>query len=82
MKAFSALDGVGMQPAAPRGHRRRLDHRQPGAGGRRIARAASASTHVLLDVADKLAAWHALRAQLGIAAEACAHIGDDLPTCR
>ena len=44
-----------------------------------IARAASNVAHVLLDVADKLAAWNALRERLGIAPEACAHIGDDLP---
>ena len=35
--------------------------------------------HVLLDVSDKLTAWNALREKLGIAPEACAHIGDDLP---
>ena len=33
----------------------------------------------MLDIADKLSAWNALREQLGIAPEACAHIGDDLP---
>jgi 3-deoxy-D-manno-octulosonate 8-phosphate phosphatase (KDO 8-P phosphatase) len=35
--------------------------------------------HVVLDAADKLAAWEALRKDLGFAPDACAHIGDDLP---
>jgi 3-deoxy-D-manno-octulosonate 8-phosphate phosphatase (KDO 8-P phosphatase) len=34
---------------------------------------------VVLDAADKLAAWEALRKDLGFAPDACAHIGDDLP---
>jgi 3-deoxy-D-manno-octulosonate 8-phosphate phosphatase (KDO 8-P phosphatase) len=33
----------------------------------------------MLDIADKLEAWNALRTQLDIAPSACAHIGDDLP---
>ena len=32
-----------------------------------------------LEAADKLASWSALRADLGMAPEQCAHIGDDLP---
>jgi len=78
MKAFSALDGVGMHmlgragitvawitgSAAPA-----VEHR-----ARRLN-----VKHVLLDIADKLSAWNALRERLGIAPEACAHIGDDLP---
>ncbi|MFO1325692.1 MAG: HAD hydrolase family protein [Burkholderiales bacterium] len=77
-KAFSALDGVGINllvragivvawitgSAAPA-----VTHR-----ARRLN-----VTHVMLDVPDKLAAWESLRAKLGVAAEACAHIGDDLP---
>src|SRR5205085_8825118 len=35
--------------------------------------------YVIQDAADKLTAWTALRSDLGIAAEECAHIGDDLP---
>jgi len=35
--------------------------------------------YVLLDIADKLAAWNTLREKLGFAPEDCAHIGDDLP---
>ena len=77
-KAFSALDGVGLNllrranvtvawitgSAAPAvAHRaRQLD-----------------IPYVILDAADKLASWSALRADLGFAADQCAHIGDDLP---
>ncbi len=78
MKAFSALDGVGIHmlkrigitvawitgSAAPA-----VTHR-----ARRLK-----IEHVMLDIGDKLEAWNALRDKLGIAPEACAHIGDDLP---
>ena len=78
MKAFSALDGVGLNllgragivvawitgSAAPA-----VEHR-----ARRLN-----IKHVILDAADKLAAWDELRARLGFAPDACAHIGDDLP---
>jgi 3-deoxy-D-manno-octulosonate 8-phosphate phosphatase (KDO 8-P phosphatase) len=77
-KAFSALDGVGLNllargnvtvawitgSAAPAvAHRARQLHVE----------------YVILDASDKLTAWNALRADLGFAAEECAHIGDDLP---
>ena len=39
-KAFSALDGVGMHLLGSAGIVGRVDHRQPRAGGRRIARGA------------------------------------------
>ena len=35
--------------------------------------------HVVLGVENKAGPWDNLRAQLGIPAEACAHVGDDLP---
>ena len=35
--------------------------------------------HVVLGAENKLAPWERLRAELGIAAAECAHIGDDLP---
>jgi len=77
-KAFSALDGVGMHllgqaeivvawitgSPAPA-----VEHR-----ARRLK-----VPYVLLDIADKLAAWNTLREKLGMAPEHCAHIGDDLP---
>ena len=77
-KAFSALDGVGLNllargniivawitgSAAPAvAHRARQLHVE----------------YVVQDAADKLAAWNALRRDLGIAPEESAHIGDDLP---
>jgi len=77
-KAFSALDGVAMHllgkadivvawitgSPAPA-----VEHR-----ARRLK-----VPYVLLDIADKLAAWNTLREKLGFAPEDCAHIGDDLP---
>ncbi len=33
----------------------------------------------MLDAHDKLTPWERLRGELGLAAAACAHIGDDLP---
>jgi 3-deoxy-D-manno-octulosonate 8-phosphate phosphatase (KDO 8-P phosphatase) len=77
-KAFSALDGVGLNllargnvtvawitgSAAPAvAHRARQLRVQ----------------YVILDASDKLTAWNALRQDLGLEAAQCAHIGDDLP---
>jgi 3-deoxy-D-manno-octulosonate 8-phosphate phosphatase (KDO 8-P phosphatase) len=36
-------------------------------------------THVLSGAADKRGPWERLRESLGVAADACAHVGDDLP---
>jgi len=78
MKAFSALDGVGLNLLARAGiavawitgsAAPAVTHR-----ARRLG-----VLHVCLDVADKLAAWEALRQRLGFAAAECAHVGDDLP---
>ena len=78
MKAYSALDGVGLDMLARAGI----------AVGWITGSAAPAVTHrarklniqhVILDAADKVPPWEALRQQLGIAPEACAHVGDDLP---
>lgn len=33
----------------------------------------------MLGAERKIAPWERLRAELGVAAEACAHVGDDLP---
>ena len=35
--------------------------------------------HVVLDARDKLTPWERLRGELRLAADECAHIGDDLP---
>ena len=77
-KAYSALDGVGIG----------LLHR----AGIAVAWITGSSlpavthrarrcnvAHVVLGAADKHAPWEALRAELGIAAADCAHMGDDLP---
>jgi 3-deoxy-D-manno-octulosonate 8-phosphate phosphatase (KDO 8-P phosphatase) len=77
-KAFSALDGLGIGllqragitvawitgSSAPA-----VSHR-----ARRLGVA-----HVVLGASEKHTPWEALRTQLGLAAEHCAHIGDDLP---
>lgn len=76
-KAFCALDGVAM-------------HRLAGAGivvawitgstAPAVAHRAQQLRipHLVLDAHDKLVPWERLRSELGIAAEQCAHIGDDL----
>ncbi len=78
MKAFSALDGVGCNLLARAGivigwitgsAAPAVTHRARQLG---IA-------HVILNSADKLPAWDALRTRLGFAPQECAHIGDDLP---
>ncbi len=77
-KAFCALDGVAMNllrhagivvawitgSAAPAVTHRAQQLRIP---------------HLVLDAHDKLTPWERLRGELGLAADACAHIGDDLP---
>jgi 3-deoxy-D-manno-octulosonate 8-phosphate phosphatase (KDO 8-P phosphatase) len=77
LKAFSALDGVAM-------------HRLAAAGivvAWITGSAAAAVTHraqqlriphLVLDAHDKRVPWERLRAELGLAPEQCAHIGDDL----
>lgn len=78
MKAFSALDGVGLNLLA------RADIVVgwiTGSAAPAVAHRARklGVHHLIMDAADKFAAWEALRARLGMAPEACAHIGDDLP---
>ncbi|HKU87174.1 MAG TPA: HAD hydrolase family protein [Casimicrobiaceae bacterium] len=77
-KAYSALDGVAINllaragivvawitgSAAPSVTHRAQQLRVP---------------HVVLDAHDKMTPWQRLRGELGLAAEQCAHIGDDLP---
>jgi 3-deoxy-D-manno-octulosonate 8-phosphate phosphatase (KDO 8-P phosphatase) len=77
-KAFCALDGVAMNmlaragivvawitgSAAPAVTHRAQQLRIP---------------HVVLDAHDKLTPWQRLRGELRLAADECAHIGDDLP---
>jgi 3-deoxy-D-manno-octulosonate 8-phosphate phosphatase (KDO 8-P phosphatase) len=77
-KAYSALDGVAINllaragivvawitgSAAPSVTHRAQQLRVP---------------HVVLDAHDKMTPWQRLRGELGLTAEQCAHIGDDLP---
>jgi 3-deoxy-D-manno-octulosonate 8-phosphate phosphatase (KDO 8-P phosphatase) len=78
LKAFHALDGVGLKLLMRSGvaiawitgsFAAAVMHRARGLGVARVIQGAE----------DKLAPWEALRADLGLTAEACAHIGDDLP---
>ena len=77
-KAYSALDGQGIKMLQHAGIEvawisgsvaPSIRHR---AGHLGVA-------HVVLGASYKAAPWEALRASIGVAAEACAHIGDDLP---
>ncbi len=78
MKAFSALDGVGINLLARAGV---IVAWITGSAAPAVMHRALRLkvAHVFLDVSDKLNTWETLRASLGIAPEACAHIGDDLP---
>jgi len=78
MKAFSALDGVGLHLLARAGIAVAWI---TGSNAPAVAHRARRLNvkHVLLGAADKLTPWQALRAELGFAAEECAHVGDDLP---
>jgi 3-deoxy-D-manno-octulosonate 8-phosphate phosphatase (KDO 8-P phosphatase) len=78
LKAFSALDGVGLKMLMRAGitvawitgsNAPSVMHRARALGVHRIIQGAD----------DKLAPWDALRSELGLPASACAHIGDDLP---
>lgn len=78
MKAFNALDGYAMRML-----------RDAGIAVAWITGSAAPTVrfraqrlkveHVLLDISDKLTAFNQLRERLGIPAQACAHIGDDIP---
>ena len=77
-KAFHALDGLGLKLLMRSGvtvawitgsNAPAVTHRARVLG----------VTRVTLGAEDKLATWEALRRELALAPEACAHIGDDLP---
>ena len=78
MKAFSALDGVGLNLLARAGIAVAWI---TGSNAPAVAHRARRLNvkHVLLGATDKLTPWQGLRTDLGIAAEECAHVGDDLP---
>jgi 3-deoxy-D-manno-octulosonate 8-phosphate phosphatase (KDO 8-P phosphatase) len=77
-KAFSALDGVAVGLLA----RAKIAVAWiTGSTSMAVAHRARmlGITHVALDAHDKLAVWESLRRSLELDAEACAHLGDDIP---
>ena len=77
-KAFCALDGVAMHLLGNADIAVAWITGSPAPAVQHRARRLKVP-YVLLDIADKLAAWNTLRDKLGIAPQDCAHIGDDLP---
>jgi 3-deoxy-D-manno-octulosonate 8-phosphate phosphatase (KDO 8-P phosphatase) len=77
-KAFHALDGVAMHLLGHAGIAVAWITGSPAPAVTHRARRLNVP-YVMLDIANKLEAWDALRDKLGIAPDACAHIGDDLP---
>jgi 3-deoxy-D-manno-octulosonate 8-phosphate phosphatase (KDO 8-P phosphatase) len=77
-KAFSALDGVGIGLLQRAGI---MVAWITGSSAPAVTHRAHRLNvaHVVLGASEKRAPWDALRTQLGLAAEVCAHIGDDLP---
>ena len=77
-KAFSALDGVAVRLLANAGI---VVAWITGSAAPAVAHRAQQLRipHVILDAHDKLTPWERLRGELGLAADQCAHIGDDLP---
>ena len=78
LKAFSTLDGLGMKMLHESGIVVAWITGSSAPAVTRRARHLGVS-HVVLGAENKLAPWERLRQDLGIAAEDCAHIGDDLP---
>ena len=77
-KAFNILDGHGVKMLQSAGIATAIiSGRASEAVQRRAAELAIA--HVVQGAADKLAAFHALLAKLGLEPSACAFVGDDLP---
>jgi 3-deoxy-D-manno-octulosonate 8-phosphate phosphatase (KDO 8-P phosphatase) len=77
-KAFHALDGVGLKRLKAAGVEVAWITGSASASVAHRARALGI-VHLIRGTEDKLPAWERLRASLGLAAQACAHIGDDLP---
>ena len=78
MKAFSALDGLGLKMLQQSGV---VVAWITGSSAPAIAKRARdlSIAHVIMNADDKLTPWEKLRAELGFALDECAHIGDDLP---
>jgi 3-deoxy-D-manno-octulosonate 8-phosphate phosphatase (KDO 8-P phosphatase) len=77
-KAYSALDGQGIKMLLDAGIAVAwiTGSTAPSVGHR--ARHLGVE-HVLMGASNKRAPWETLRASLGFAADACSHVGDDLP---
>ncbi|MFO1317338.1 MAG: HAD hydrolase family protein [Burkholderiales bacterium] len=78
MKAFSALDGVGLHLLARAGIAVAWITGSAAPAVMHRARRLGVA-HVIVDAADKLTVWNGLRQKLGFAPDDCAHMGDDLP---
>jgi 3-deoxy-D-manno-octulosonate 8-phosphate phosphatase (KDO 8-P phosphatase) len=78
IKAFSALDGVGIGLLQRAGITVAWITGSSAPAVTHRARRLNVA-HVVLGAAEKHAPWEALRTKLGLAAADCAHIGDDLP---
>jgi 3-deoxy-D-manno-octulosonate 8-phosphate phosphatase (KDO 8-P phosphatase) len=78
MKAFSALDGVGMKMAM---HAGIAVAWITGSNAPVVAHRARqlGIHHVVQGAENKVTPWEKLVAELGVPPEACAHVGDDLP---
>jgi 3-deoxy-D-manno-octulosonate 8-phosphate phosphatase (KDO 8-P phosphatase) len=78
IKSFSSLDGLGIKLLQDAGG---IVAWITGSNAPAVTSRARVLgvTHVVLGAANKLAPWEALRRELGLAPEQCAHIGDDLP---
>jgi 3-deoxy-D-manno-octulosonate 8-phosphate phosphatase (KDO 8-P phosphatase) len=78
IKAFSSLDGIGIKLLQDAGG---IVAWITGSNAPAVTNRARVLgvTRVVLGAANKLAPWEALRRELGLAPEQCAHIGDDLP---
>src|SRR3981189_1263138 len=77
MKAFSTLDGLGLKMLHEAGT---VVARITGSSAPAVTRRAKTLSvaHVVLGEERKRRPWERLRSERGMAAEECAHIGDDL----
>lgn len=78
IKAFSTLDGLGLKMLHEAGI---VVAWITGSSAPAVTRRAKSLlvAHVVLGAENKLTPWERLRSELGMVAEECAHIGDDLP---
>ncbi len=77
LKAFHVRDGLGLKLLAAAGIKLAvISGRRSSMTGRRCRELGVG--HLLQGVEDKLAAFHRLRARLGVTCDACACVGDDL----